>query len=78
MLWLAWLDIFISYREALEATEVAVSNYNNVRPHRSLGFMVPVEAHEHTGPLRKHWYPTSRKVQSEEGVTENLEPADQG
>ncbi len=70
-------ETFISYREALEATEVAVSKYNNVRPHRSLGFMVPVEAHEHTGPLRKHWYPKSNKVQSVEGVTEKLEPADQ-
>uniref|UniRef100_UPI003216295F hypothetical protein n=1 Tax=uncultured Draconibacterium sp. TaxID=1573823 RepID=UPI003216295F len=51
---------------ALEATKVAVYKYNNKRPHRSVDFMVPQEAHQQKGPLKKHWrkrkYPVSVKT----------------
>jgi len=45
---------FSDYRSALEATKVAVYKYNNKRPHRSVDFILPVDAHKESGPLKKH------------------------
>ncbi len=46
---------FPDYHAALEAAKVAVYKYNNKRPHRSIDFMFPVDAHRESGPLKKHW-----------------------
>jgi transposase InsO family protein len=46
---------FSDYHAALEATKVAVYKYNNKRPHRSVDFMLPVDAHKESVPLKKHW-----------------------
>ena len=60
---------FSDYRSALEATKVAVYKYNNKRPHRSVDFMLPVDAHKESGPLKKHWkkqeFDTTEKSASE-------------
>jgi transposase InsO family protein len=48
-------ETFSDYQSALEAVKTAVYKYNHKRPHRSLDMMVPVYAHELTGPLKKHW-----------------------
>lgn len=59
-------DTFSDYQSALEAVKTAVYKYNNKRPHRSVDMMVPVCAHEQTGPLKKHWknrkYPMQQKT----------------
>ena len=48
-------ETYSNYQIALEAVKSAVYKYNHIRPHRSVGFMVPVEAHVQNGPLKKHW-----------------------
>lgn len=48
-------ETFPDYRAALEAAKVAVYKYNNKRPHSSVDFMFPVDAHRKTGKLKKHW-----------------------
>jgi len=48
-------ETFSDYHSALEATKIAVYKYNNKRPHRSVDFMFPVDAHKESGPLKKHW-----------------------
>ncbi|WP_246222758.1 IS3 family transposase [Maribellus comscasis] len=48
-------ETYPDYHAALEATKVAVYKYNNKRPHRSVDFMLPVDAHKESGSLKKHW-----------------------
>jgi transposase InsO family protein len=48
-------ETYSDYLTALEAVKIAVYKYNNKRPHRSVGLMFPVDAHNHEGPLKKHW-----------------------
>lgn len=47
--------VFKSHAEALLATEAAVRNYNNLRPHMSCNYLTPVAAHELDEPMRRHW-----------------------
>ena len=48
-------ETFSDYHKALEATKSAVYKYNHKRPHRSVSFMFPIDAHYEKGPLKKHW-----------------------
>lgn len=48
-------ETFPDYCAAAEATKLAVYKYNNKRPHRSVDFMIPTDAHLHSGALKKHW-----------------------
>jgi len=47
---------FANYLEANEAVKSAVDKYNNRRPHASCDYLVPAEAHNQTGEMRKRWY----------------------
>jgi len=60
-------ETFTDYHSALEATKVAVYKYNNKRPHRSTDLMVPAEAHQMSGPLKKHWKNGKPKVYAKTG-----------
>lgn len=44
-----------THTEAKAAIRKAIQIYNEKRPHRSINMMVPEEAHQMTGTLRKHW-----------------------
>nr|MBD3620706.1 hypothetical protein [Sunxiuqinia sp.] len=46
-------DTFPDSHTALGAAKVAVYKYNNKRPHLSIDFMFPVDAHRQSGPLKK-------------------------
>lgn len=48
---------FVNYEAAKSATELAVKNYNTLRPHDSCNRLTPVAAHELSGLLKKHWKP---------------------
>ncbi|TDE07421.1 IS3 family transposase [Dyadobacter psychrotolerans] len=48
---------FVSFSSAYEAVEKAINNYNAMRPHASLGYLTPHQAHYRTGPLPLKWYP---------------------
>ncbi|MCY1722310.1 IS3 family transposase, partial [Prolixibacteraceae bacterium Z1-6] len=60
-------ETFADYHSALEATKLAVYKYNNKRPHRSVDFMVPQEAHQQQGPLKKHWKKRKYRVSEKTG-----------
>ena len=47
--------VFKSHAEALLAVNLAIDNYNKVRPHMSCGYLTPDEAHELDRPMQKHW-----------------------
>ena len=48
--------VFNNHNEALSATESAIRNYNNLRPHMSCDYMTPAKAHELNLPvMKKHW-----------------------
>ena len=46
---------FVSIEEVKEALEKAVSFYNNLRPHSSIGMLRPAEAAKLKGELKKNW-----------------------
>jgi transposase InsO family protein len=46
---------FLTLSEAELAVDLAIKNYNQLRPHLSCDWMTPVMAHEHNGLLKKHW-----------------------
>ncbi len=48
-------ETYSDYQTALEAVKIAIYKYNNIRPHRSVNMMTPIEAHKMKGPLKKHW-----------------------
>jgi transposase InsO family protein len=44
-----------SFDDILKFLPDAIRLYNERRPHTSIDYMTPAEAHRCTGPLRKHW-----------------------
>ena len=46
---------FVNYEAAQEAVQVAIENYNRVRPHRSCNYYTPQQAHQMRGELTKKW-----------------------
>ncbi|WP_026632794.1 integrase core domain-containing protein, partial [Dyadobacter alkalitolerans] len=48
---------FLSFSSAYEAIEKAINTYNAMRPHASLGYLTPHQAHHRSGPLPLKWYP---------------------
>jgi putative transposase len=44
-----------TFKEARESIDRAVSIYNHLRPHSSVDYLTPAEAHTHTGELKKRW-----------------------
>lgn len=46
---------FATYKEALKITEKSVALYNGMRPHASLDYLTPDQAHRLAGHLKKRW-----------------------
>ncbi len=59
---------FKDYYDSLEATKLAVYKYNYKRPHRSTDLMCPVQAHQMSGPLKKHWKKRKPNLYDKTGV----------
>lgn len=47
--------VFCNYPEAKKITAKSVRSYNRIRPHSSLDFLTPQQAHLKTGHLKKRW-----------------------
>jgi putative transposase len=61
---------FTSYDAAKTAVDLAVKNYNHLRPHDSCNRHTPIAAHELSGILKKHWKPKKyAKKQVQETVS---------
>jgi putative transposase len=65
-------ETYPDYLTALEAVKVAVNKYNNKRPHRSVDFMFPVDAHNQVGPLKKHWRNRVYTMKNKTGIIEEM------
>ncbi|WP_394991824.1 integrase core domain-containing protein [Emticicia sp.] len=48
---------FISFCEASDAIEQVIKTYNNYRPHASLNYKTPKQAHQLVDSQRLRWYP---------------------
>ena len=51
---------FDSFNQAKSAIEQAIYQYNHARPHASCDYLTPMQAHGHTGALKKRWKPMSK------------------
>jgi transposase InsO family protein len=45
----------INYKEAIRIVSIAVSIYNHQRPHGSIDYLTPIEAHFRSGKLKRRW-----------------------
>ena len=60
----------LNYSEAVRNVSIAISIYNHQRPHGSIDYLTPIEAHFRSGKLKRRW----KNYYSKKGNTE-LEPA---
>lgn len=65
-------ETYSDYLTALEAVKIAVYKYNNKRPHRSIDLMLPIDAHNHEGLLKKRWKNKVYIPKDKTGLTENV------
>lgn len=63
-------ETYTDYHTAMEAVKIAIYKYNQKRPHRSIDFMFPVDAHFQTGPLKKHWNKRKYGVKEKLGIND--------
>ena len=45
----------INYKKAIRIVSIAVSIYNHQRPHGSIDYLTPIEAHFRSGKLKRRW-----------------------
>lgn len=50
-----------SFESLIARVEKAVSAYNTIRPHASLGYLTPIQAHQRQGEINKNWKNYRRK-----------------
>jgi len=47
--------IYLNYGQAVKGISVAISIYNHQRPHGSIDYLAPIEAHFKSGELKRRW-----------------------
>lgn len=55
--------IYQNHKEAKKAIDQIINTYNSRRPHSSLDYLTPNDAHNMTGPIAKRWKHRKRKEQ---------------
>jgi len=55
--------LHLNYKEAVRNVSIAISIYNHQRPHGSIDYLTPIEAHFRSGKLKRRWknYYTKKK-----------------
>jgi putative transposase len=46
---------YVNYGQAVKGISVAISIYNHQRPHGSIDYLMPIEAHFRSGELKRRW-----------------------
>lgn len=46
---------YINYGQAVKEISIAISIYNHQRPHGSIDYLAPIEAHFRSGELKRRW-----------------------
>lgn len=47
--------VYLDYKQAVKGVAVAISTYNYQRPHGSIDYLTPFEAHFRSGKLKRRW-----------------------
>jgi len=47
--------VYLDYKQAVKGVSVAISTYNHQRPHGSIDYLTPIEAHFRSGELKRRW-----------------------
>lgn len=47
--------VYANYGQAVKGISVAISIYNHQRPHGSIDYLTPIEAHFRSGELKRRW-----------------------
>jgi transposase InsO family protein len=53
--------VYQNHKEAAKAITRIIHTYNNKRPHASIDYLTPDQAHTHKGSLMKRWKRYQRK-----------------
>ena len=48
-------ECYLGFVPAQQAVSIAVNIYNHQRPHSSIDFLTPMDAHQKTGELKRRW-----------------------
>ena len=61
---------YLNYQEAVRSVSIAISIYNHQRPHSSIDYLTPIEAHFRSGKLKRRWknYYSKKKETKPEAV----------
>ena len=46
---------YLNYEQAVKGISIAISIYNHQRPHGSIDYLMPIEAHFRSGELKRRW-----------------------
>lgn len=57
---------FSDQQECFDCLTAAIDAYNYDRPHMSLGYQTPAEAHEQTGEQKRHWKTWSERLKNKD------------
>ena len=62
--------IYQNYKEAKKSISKIIEIYNKRRPHSSLDFLTPENAHDQSGQINKRWktYARKRKINTEKNI----------
>ena len=58
--------VYLDYKQAIVGVSVAISTYNHQRPHGSIDYLTPYEAHFRSGELKRRWKNYYSKVKEME------------
>lgn len=58
--------VYLDYKQAIVGVSVAISTYNHQRPHGSIDYLTPFEAHFRSGELKRRWKNYYSKVKEME------------
>jgi len=47
--------IYQNHKEAKKSIDIIITSYNEKRPHASLDYLTPIQAHKNEGELKKRW-----------------------
>lgn len=58
--------VYLDYKRAVVSVSIAISTYNHHRPHGSIDYLTPYEAHFRSGELKRRWKSYYSKVKEME------------
>lgn len=64
-------QIFDSFNQAKQETQLAIEAYNSLRPHLSLGLLTPDQAHQMQGSQRRMWKKDRHKKRNHSSVMQS-------